>query len=260
MNIVAKNMAEESAENTSGFVIELEGFEGPLHLLLDLSRNQKVDLRTVSLVELADQYLNFISQAKTLKIELAADYLIMAAWLVYLKSELLLPQEIADDENSAEELTNNLKFQLLRLDAMRNAAVSLVSGNQLNRDFFARGFEEIQTTNKKITHRASLIDLLRAYAKMRTKNNFKPLHLERTAVLMPHEALKSIKEKLNLYIGWQLLETFSLKSWTDTSQRKKSSVATNFSVFLELTKTGQVEFSQEKAFSPIYFKKIELTS
>ena len=142
------------------FILDLKGFEGPLHLLLNLSRSQKVDLRKISLVDLCDQYLDFISEVRKLKIEIAADYLIMASWLVFLKSELLLPQDEFDEGIDAEKLAQNLKFQLLRLDAMRQAAVKLMSSDQLDRDFFKRGEEDIPVSTKEIVYTASLFDML----------------------------------------------------------------------------------------------------
>ena len=255
MNYVSSNLVEGKIDRVKSFVIELEGFEGPLHLLLDLCRSQKIDLRTISLVQLADQYLKFISEAKKLRIELAADYLIMAAWLVYLKSEILIPVDSLEDENDAEELTNNLKFQLLKLDAMRNAAVTLMSGDQLNRDFFGRGYQETENVTRRTVHRAALIDLLRAYASLKTREHFEPLYLKRSVVLMPDEAFRNIREQLESLVGWQTLESFSVKAWKKTRQRRRSATATNLAVFLELAKLGEVEIAQNEVFSPILVKK-----
>ena len=254
MNYVFKGRAEVKTNEASGFIIELEGFEGPLHLLLDLCRAHKVDLRTISLVELADQYLKFINRAKKLKIELAADYLIMASWLVYLKSEKLIPEETANDENSAGKFTSDLKFQLLKLDAMRNAGVTLITGDQLNRDFFVRGYQEVQCNNKEVRLKASLIDLLRAYARLKTKGDFEPLHQKRVEVLTPEAAILHIKQKLKKLIGWHVLEEFSLRSWKKTAQRRRSSTATNFAALLELARLGEVEIAQQEVFAPIYIK------
>lgn len=239
------------------FTLDLKGFEGPLHLLLNLSRTQKVDLRKISLVDLCDQYLRFISEAKKLRIEIAADYLIMAAWLIYLKSELLLPKEHLDVENTAEELAQNLKFQLLRLDAMRKAAVQLMSADQFGRDFFGRGVEDKVKKSKNIVHTASLLELLQAYAKLKTKDDFEPLHLAQTFVLSPEKALEIINKMLKRSVDWQQLESFVPTAWKSSSRQRRTATATNFSVFLELARLKKVEIMQSELFAPLYFRNIE---
>ena len=246
----------ETAEGKN-FVVDLKGFEGPLHLLLNLSRSQKVDLRRISLVDLCDQYLNFISAARKLKIELAADYLIMASWLVFLKSELLLPNDELDEGIDAEKLAQNLKFQLLRLDAMRHAAVKLMSSDQLDRDFFKRGEEDVAVSSKEIVHTASLFDMLQAYASLKTKENFKPLHLKRTFVLTPDEALEIINEKLKSCIDWKELEQFVPKLWRRDPKRRRTAIATNFAVSLEQARLKRIEIMQAEMFAPIYLRKAE---
>jgi segregation and condensation protein A len=156
-------------------IVDVDGFEGPLDLLLTLSRTQKVDLRRISVLKLAEQYLGFVEQARSLRIELAADYLVMAAWLAFLKSRLLLPPEPGDAGPSAEDLAAHLAFQLERLQAMRDAAARLMGRDQLGRDFFARGVPEDVTHHRKVTYTATLLDLMRAYARIRTKDEFRPL-------------------------------------------------------------------------------------
>ncbi len=242
-------------ESTESFVLDLKGFEGPLHLLLNLSQSQKVDLRTISLVDLCDQYLTFISEAKKLKIEIAADYLIMASWLVFLKSELLLPDDELDKNSDSYELAQNLKFQLLRLDAMRNVAVKLMSTDQLNRDFFKRGDNDIFKTNKEIVHTASLLDMLRAYAGINTKKEFKPLQLKRTIIFTPEEALKRINKKMKSLIEWQNFEQLVPKYWRQKSQRRRTAIATNFAVCLEQARINRLQIKQTGSFAPIYVRK-----
>ncbi|MBL9057173.1 MAG: segregation/condensation protein A, partial [Rhodobacteraceae bacterium] len=145
-------------------IVDVTGFEGPLDLLLTLSRTQKVDLRRISVLQLAEQYLGFVTKARDLRIELAADYLVMAAWLAFLKSRLLLPPEPGEAGPSAEDLAAHLAFQLERLSAMREAAARLMARDQLGRDFFARGRPEAISTRTDVTYEATLLDLMRAYA------------------------------------------------------------------------------------------------
>ena len=239
------------------FVLDLEGFEGPLHLLLDLSRTQKVDLRKISLIAICDQYLNFISRLKKLKIEIAADYLIMASWLVLLKSELLLPEEELNEAGCATDLAHNLKFQLLRLDAMRTAAVRLVSGNQLGRDFFKKGNEEVFSSSKEMTYTASLLDILQAYASLRTKEDFEPLHLLRSFVFSPEEALKIMNKKLGAAFDWQKLEEFVPKLWRIEPRRRRTAIATNFAICLEQARLKRFELRQTEMFAPLYLRKAD---
>ena len=259
MNINSFPNQATDIENIEGksFVLDLKGFEGPLHLLLNLSRSQKVDLRKISLVDLSDQYLNFIAEATKLKIEIAADYLIMASWLVFLKSELLLPQEECAEGIDAEELAQKLKFQLLRLDAMRQAAVKLMSSDQLDRDFFRRGEEDIPVRTKEIEYTGSLLDMLQAYAGLKTKEHFKPLHLNRTFVLNPDDALKVINEKLNSFIEWTELEQFVPKLWREDPRRRRTAIATNFAVSLEQARLKRIEIMQVEMFGPLYLRKAE---
>ena len=239
------------------FTLDIKGFEGPLHLLLNLSRSQKVDLRKISLVDLCDQYLEFISVAKRLRIEIAADYLIMAAWLVYLKSELLLPNEQLDGDTNAEDLAQNLKFQLLRLDAMRTAAVKLMSNDQLGRDFFERGQQDTIKKTKNIIYTATLLEILQAYAQLKTKGDFEPLHLKTAFIFTPEQALKVINRRLKSSIDWQQLENFVPEAWKKNPRRTRMATATNFSVFLELARLKKVEIMQTELFAPLFLRSME---
>lgn len=254
-------MTDPSTENQNteekNFILDLQGFEGPLHLLLNLSRTQKVDLRQISLVDLCDQYLEFISEARKLQIEIAADYLIMAAWLVYLKSELLLPKDSLEDDNDVGELAQNLKFQLLRLDAMRSASVKLMSADQLGRDFFQRGQEPIIKKSNNIVHTASLLEVLQAYAQLKTKDNFEPLHLKQSFILTPEQALETINKILKLSVDWQLLENFLPESWKKSPIQNRTATATSFSVILELARLKKVEIMQSELFAPLYLRSTE---
>ena len=171
--------ASASASETERLILNLGSYEGPLDMLLDLARSQKVDLREISVLALAEQYLAFIEAAKRLRLDLAADYLVMAAWLAYLKSRLLLPKPPEDDGPTGEEMAAHLAFQLERLQGMRRVAEKLLERPQLGRDFFQRGEPERRIVSTRVEWTATTIDLLRAYARQRTKENFQPLHLER---------------------------------------------------------------------------------
>ena len=241
----------------NNFILDLKGFEGPLHLLLNLSRDQKVDLRKISLVELCDQYLNFISEAKLLKIEIAADYLIMATWLVLLKSELLLPKDEVDEDLKSSDLEENLKFRLLRLDAMRNAGVKLLSRDQLYRDFFKRGDCEEHKKSKGIIYTASLLDILQAYAGLKTKEKFEPLKLKKAAIFSSDDALEIINKKLKMTVDWLNIDQFVPALWRKEPQKRRAAVATNFSVALEQARLRRIEIIQAKMFAPIYCRKAE---
>ncbi len=162
-----------------GLVVDVDGFEGPLDLLLSLSRTQKVDLRRISVLQLAEQYLAFVDQAKALRIELAADYLVMAAWLAYLKSRLLLPPDPAAEGPSGEDLAAHLAFQLERLSAMRDVAARLMGRDQMGRDFFPRGIPEDVTRTRKVIWTATLLDLMQGYARIRTRDEFRPYSMDR---------------------------------------------------------------------------------
>ncbi|MEM9100661.1 MAG: ScpA family protein, partial [Pseudomonadota bacterium] len=161
--------------------VNVQGYEGPLDLLLTLARTQKVDLREVSILQLAEQYLEFVSAAQKLRIELAADYLVMAAWLAYLKSRLLLPPPHPEDEPSGADMAARLAFQLERLEAMRKASAALMARDQLGRDFFARGMTETVTVKRETTWTATLSDLLKAYARVKTREQYQPLQVDRRA-------------------------------------------------------------------------------
>ena len=163
---VAERVAAEA------LIIDVDGFEGPLDVLLTLSRTQKVDLRKISVLQLAHQYLAFVEKAKALRLELAADYLVMAAWLAFLKSRLLLPPDPTEEGPSGEELAAHLAFQLERLQAMRDCAARLMARDQLGRDFFARGQTEVVERVKKVTYTATLLDLMQGYARIRTRDDF----------------------------------------------------------------------------------------
>jgi segregation and condensation protein A len=243
--------------SAESLIVDVDGFEGPLDLLLMLSRTQKVDLRRISILQLADQYLGFVERARALRIELAADYLVMAAWLAFLKSRLLLPPEPGEDGPSAEELAAHLAFQLERLQAMREAAARLMARDQLGRDFFARGLPEDVTRNRHITYSATLIDLMRAYARIRTKDEFRPYVMDRDHVFTMEQALDRLRGMIGFAGAWADLTSFLPDGWDGYPMRRRSSTAAHFAAILELAKRGQIELRQGETFAPIQLRRKE---
>jgi segregation and condensation protein A len=235
-------------------VVDLDGFEGPLDLLLTLARSQKVDLRRISILRLAEQYLGFVEAAKRLRIELAADYLVMAAWLAYLKSRLLLPADPAEAGPSGDDLAAHLAFQLQRLEAMRGAAAELMARDQLGRDVFGRGATETVRRELRLVHTAGMLDLLRAYARVKTREDFTPLHLERGPVYTMETALERMRGLIGTAIDWVSLSAWLPDDWAVEPERRRSATAASFAAALELVKAGRLELRQDRAFAPIYLR------
>lgn len=235
-------------------VIDVEGFEGPLDLLLMLARSQKVDLRRISILKLAEQYLGFVEAAKRLRIELAADYLVMAAWLAFLKSRLLLPPDPTDAGPSGDEMAAHLAFQLQRLEAMRGVGAQLMGRDQLGRDVFARGETEGVRRDVKVTWQASLVDLMRAYARIKTRDDFTPLHFQRGPVFAMEQALERMRGILGTRFGWSELAAWLPEDWRDERKRRRSATAASFAAALELVKNGALDIRQDGAFAPIWLR------
>ncbi len=242
----------EEREADEAFIVDLDGYEGPLDMLLAMARTQKVDLREISVLKLAEQYLTFVETAQKLRLELAADYLVMAAWLAYLKSRLLLPPPDEEEGPSAEELAAYLAFQLERLEAMRGSAARLMARDQLGRDIFARGEEEKVVSSRRTVWDASLLDLLRAYAQVKTKDNYTPLHVNRRKLHTVEDALKNLRGVIGADLDWSVLADFIPDGWNLEDAR--SAMASHFAASLELAKRGEVEIRQDAAFEPIYLR------
>ena len=246
---VADRLAAEA------LVVDVGGFEGPLDLLLSLARGQKVDLRRISILVLAEQYLAFVGEARKLRIELAADYLVMAAWLAFLKSRLLLPPDPREEGPSADELAAHLAFQLERLEAMRGVAARLMGRDQLGRDVFARGNAEAMGRRVKVTHTASLIDLMRAYARIKTRDDFQPLHLSRGPVYTMEQALERMRGLIGAATDWVTLSAWLPDDWATEPARRRSATAASFAAALELVKAGRLALRQDAPFQPIYLMR-----
>lgn len=234
-------------------IVDVGGYEGPLDLLLTLARTQKLDLMQISVLALAEQYLAFVEQARALRIELAADYLVMAAWLAYLKSRLLLPPDPEAEGPSAEDMAAHLAFQLERLDAMRRAAARLMARDRLGQDRFARGAPEAITRNRVTQWQVGLVDLMRAYARLRTRDEFRPFAFDRTDVFTMEQALDRLRGMIGFAGGWTDLAAFLPEGWTDP-RRRRSALAACFAASLELARQGRLEIRQADAFAPLHLR------
>lgn len=232
-------------------IVDVDGYEGPLDLLLTLSRSQKVDLRRISVQQLAEQYLDFVAQAHRLRIELAADYLVMAAWLAYLKSRLLLPPDPGDDGPTAEDMAAHLAWQLERLAAMRDAGDRLMARARKGRDFFPRGQPEDLTRRRNIDYTATLLDLMQAYARIRTRDEFRPYAFDRKDIFTMEQALERLRGMLGYAGEWVTLMDFLPDDWRVEPARRRSVTAAHFAASLELAKQGKLELQQADTFAPI---------
>ena len=235
-------------------VIDVDGFEGPLDLLLHLARNQKVDLARISVLRLAEQYLAFIAGARAMRLELAADYLVMAAWLAYLKSRLLLPKQKGPDGETAEDLAAHLQFRLKRLEAMRDAAARLVNRNRLGRDVFARGMPEAVVVERQNTWSATLYDLLTAYAAQRQRSAITNVRIAHRTVWSLAEAREILERLVGKAADWTALDRY-LIDFLVRPEERTTAIASSFAATLELVREGKLELRQEKAFSALYLRK-----
>jgi len=236
-------------------IVDVDGFEGPLDLLLTMSRTQKVDLRKISVLDLAVQYLSFIANAKNLRIELAADYLVMAAWLAFLKSRLLLPPDPSQSEPSGDELAAHLAFQLERLQAMRDSAAILMARDRLGRDRFGRAITEDVMRRKTVNYTANLLDLMQGYARIRTKDDFRPFIMDRESVFTMEQALERMRGLIGYSGHWTDIVSYLPDGWSDDPKKYRSATASTFAAALELAKEGKIEIRQEDIFLPIQIRK-----
>ena len=246
---------DQEAIDAESLQVTVDGYEGPLDLLLTLARTQKVDLAKISVLQLAEQYLSFIAEARELRIELAADYLVMAAWLAYLKSRLLLPKDPEDEGMSGEDMAAHLAFQLERLEAMRRVAAQLMGRDQLGRDFFPRGMTETVTVKRETTWSASLSDLLKAYAGVKTRDEYTPLNYDKTEYYGVDAALERLKSLVGQMPDWGTLVSFLPEGWNLEPAKRRSALASSFTAMLELAKRGELEIRQNEVFAPIYVRQ-----
>ena len=249
----SQKIADRMVQET--LVVDVDGFEGPLDLLLNLSRTQKVDLRKISILDLAVQYLVFIEKARELRIELAADYLVMAAWLAFLKSRLLLPPDPSEDSPSGDELATHLAFQLERLQVMRDTAAKLMARDRLGRDRFVRGVTEDMMRRKTVHYTANLLDLMQGYARIRTKDDFRPFVMDRDSVFTMEQALNRMRGLIGFAGHWTDIASYLPEGWSEDPKKRRSATASTFAASLELAKEGKIEIRQEDVFSPIKIRK-----
>lgn len=236
-------------------IVDVEGFEGPLDLLLDLARQHKIDLTRISILALVDQYLAFMENARRLRLEIAADYLVVAAWLAYLKSRLLVPSAPKDGAGSADDMAQRLAFRLQRLQAMRDAAARLLEGKQLGRDVFERGAPDPLVVETHNEFADTLLDLLKAYADRRTRKMVRQSYVVKR---QPVWSIKEAREILEKLIGnlddWETFDRW-LDRYLTSPELRRSVRASSFTASLELAREGAIELRQDEAFKPIFLRR-----
>jgi segregation and condensation protein A len=246
--VVTLNSAARDGDELN---LTLDGWEGPLDLLLSLARSQRVDLAQISILELVEQYLVYLNDARALKLEIAADYLVMAAWLAYLKSCLLLPKDPEADP-SPEEIALRLQMRLQRLDAMREAGARLLGRDRVGRDVFQRGAPEGLRLVRKSAWQVSAFDLYAAYGAVKARSQ-PPMHVVHArSVMTLEEAIERVSAMLGMAIEWMRLEAFLPQ--TDDPQLRRSALASSFLAALELARRGRLDLMQEEAFAPLSLK------
>ena len=240
-----------AASEAERLTLDLDGWEGPLDLLLTLARSQKVDLARISILALVEQYLAFIADAKKLRLEIAADYLVMAAWLAYLKSCLLLPKDPSVDP-SPEELAMRLQLRLQRLQAMREAGARLIGRDRIGRDVFLRAKPEGLKVVRRSAWQADLYDLIRAYGIVRARTQPSVHVVTRRPVMTLDEALHRLETMIGTRLEWTRLEAFLPA--TQDPEFRKSALASSFVATLELARTGKLSLQQDGIFAPLYVR------
>jgi segregation and condensation protein A len=251
---IETTISEERAIGEPAMMVDVEGFEGPLDLLLALARQQKVDLAKISILALADQYLVFIEAARKLRLELAADYLVMAAWLAYLKSRLLLPETAPSDGPTAEDMALALAHRLRRLEAFRQVATRLMERPQLDRDLFARGDPEPIAVIKQPEWSATLYDLLSAYSLQRQRSVLSHVRFKQRTVWSLAEARAALERLIGVASDWTRLDEFLIKYAVEPAMAP-TVFASSFASALELVREGLAEIHQKESFAPIYMRK-----
>ncbi len=244
-----------SAANEDELIVDVGGFEGPLDLLLELARQHKVDLAQISILALANQYLAFIEKAQKMRLDVAGDYLVMAAWLAYLKSRLLIPAPPSTDEAAPQDMAARLAFRLQRLQAMRDAAAKIMERAQVGRDVFVRGAPQALVVDVQREYADNLIDLLKAYADRRQRKVVRQTY---TVKRQPTWSIKEAREALERLVGtmdeWGTFDMW-LERYLATKETRRSVRASSFTASLELARDGRIEMRQDVAFNPIYMRR-----
>ncbi len=243
------------AANEDELIVDVGGFEGPLDLLLELARQHKVDLAQISILALANQYLAFIEKAQKMRLDVAGDYLVMAAWLAYLKSRLLIPAPPSTDEAAPQDMAARLAFRLQRLQAMRDAAAKIMERAQVGRDVFGRGAPQALVVDVQREYADNLIDLLKAYADRRQRKVVRQTY---TVKRQPTWSIKEAREALERLVGtmdeWGTFDMW-LERYLATKETRRSVRASSFTASLELARDGRIEMRQDVAFNPIYMRR-----
>ena len=247
-----EDFEERPVRQSDELTLALDGWEGPLDLLLNLARSQKVDLTQISILQLVEQYLAYLAEARALKLEIAADYLVMAAWLAYLKSCLLLPKDPEQDP-SPEEIALRLQQRLLRLDAMREAGARLLGRDRVGRDVFLRGAPEGLRLVRKARWQVRDFDLFAAYGAVRARTQPAMHVVHARSVMTLDEAIDRVSRMIGAALDWTLLESFLPE--TEDLQLRRSALASSFLAMLELARRGRLDFLQDEAFAPISLKR-----
>jgi segregation and condensation protein A len=250
--VVDEDFESPPARQSDELTLTLDGWEGPLDLLLNLARAQKVDLAQISILQLVEQYLTYLAEARALKLEIAADYLVMAAWLAYLKSCLLLPKDPEQDP-SPEEIALRLQQRLLRLDAMREAGARLLGRDRIGRDVFLRGAPEGLRVVRKSAWQVRDFDLFAAYGAVRARTQPAMHVVHARSVMTLDEAIERVGKMIGMALNWTLLESFLPD--TEDMQLRRSALASSFLAALELARRGRLDIAQDEPFAPIKLKK-----
>jgi segregation and condensation protein A len=258
MTSLAENFEDQQdvPPDAERLMVDVDGYEGPIDVLLTLAREQKVDLKRISILQLVEQYLIFVQAAKRVRLELAADYLVMAAWLAYLKSRLLLPEPPADDEPTGEALAEALTFQLQRLEAMQRMAAQLMARPRLGRDTFPRGEPADVRVRHRPAYEITLYELLSAYGEHKAREETSVLHIAPTELHAVEDAVRRLEGLLGRMVDWQSLNSFlpdALKPGLVT----RSAIAATFIASLELAKSGLIEIRQTEPFGPVYVRAVK---
>ena len=244
---------ESRIVSSDDLIVNLDGYEGPLDVLLILAKSQKVDLMQISILQLTEQYLVFIAKVRERNLELAADYLVMAAWLAYLKSNLLIPREESGEELSAEEMAERLKHQLKKLEAIRQVSEKLMNLPRLGSDFFERGMPEGIRLIRTPEYYSSLYDLMKSYADQRYKTAYSSMTIERPPVYAMEDALVRLQRMIGSVPEWTRLETFLPREYS-TGKGARTGVAGTLAASMELVREGLIEVQQLMPFGPVFIK------
>ena len=241
----------------NSLIIDVSGYEGPIDILLSLAREQKVDLKQISILDLVDQYLTWVVKLQNTNLELAADYLVMAAWLAYLKSRLIIPEQVDENEPTGEEMAEALQFQLLRLESMQDAGNKIISRLQLGSDFFKRKSSEIFGYNSTSIYDVTMFELLSAYGEHTHRSNVKTLHIQGSDLFSADDAIKRLTGMIGQIPNWSELEKFLPIKWRgDIISR--SALASTFMAALQMTKEGKIKMQQRRPFDSVFLKDFKL--